>query len=697
MLSILYLLSTTIFGFIIKDFAGIKAPMPLAHGENTGIKMPGWTFNLPFCFIVGTTVFTTFHYFLSVFFASVIKNNTNPLFYSNVFGTCILSAVFIIYIFVLKKRQKNKINPFRPGRLLKSYYFYSILAVTAFSTYIIFYSFFVKDNIVHSGFSVFSDFAPHTAVINSFSKGHNFPAQYPHFAGDGINYHFFFFYLCGNLHYLGMRLDFAMNIPSIAGMAAFASLLGHLAVVITKRRNTFLIAPAMLIFRSSNAIFSYLNDLYDRRGFDISAIINDIIKTDIFIGKTKHDDWGLWALNVYANQRHLLWGFSLILIIIMLFVPTLETNFKDLRFAGYFVNKKLWVVENKNNLFVSIILIALLPYWHGSMLLTGLCVLFVMAFFAKERLSYLLVAATGVLASFFWTGIFSGGASSVADPSLYWGFISDDKSLTGVFVYLFNVIGVSFLLMYFILLTRKRRTGKVMMLGFISPMVLAITVSLTPDVTVNHKFIIASIAMFNIFIAEFVCRIFEYTGKQILKLKDNGASFSEKIKNHTKTVAAIVISLLLSLSIFTTGIVELIGYLNKNKNHFRVDLSGPVILWLESNTSPEDVFLTAPYHMNPLFFAGRKIFYGWSYYTWTAGHDTFARDIELKNLFSGYNGNISAFLDTAMKYNIKYAVIDSELLNNNEYTVDVEFFESNFEKVLYLPENNNTSIYRLFD
>jgi len=41
--------------------------------------------------------------------------------------------------------------------------------------------------------SVFSDFAPHLAVIRSFSFGSNFPTEYPHFADGTIRYHFLFF------------------------------------------------------------------------------------------------------------------------------------------------------------------------------------------------------------------------------------------------------------------------------------------------------------------------------------------------------------------------------------------------------------------------------------------------------------------------------------------------------------------------
>ena len=41
--------------------------------------------------------------------------------------------------------------------------------VTVFVTWMMFYVFHMKDGILYSGFSVFGDYAPHTAMMRSFS------------------------------------------------------------------------------------------------------------------------------------------------------------------------------------------------------------------------------------------------------------------------------------------------------------------------------------------------------------------------------------------------------------------------------------------------------------------------------------------------------------------------------------------------
>ena len=62
--------------------------------------------------------------------------------------------------------------------------------LTVFVTWMMFYVFHMKDGILYSGFSVYGDYAPHTAMMRSFSRGNNFPTQYPHYGGQDVKYHF---------------------------------------------------------------------------------------------------------------------------------------------------------------------------------------------------------------------------------------------------------------------------------------------------------------------------------------------------------------------------------------------------------------------------------------------------------------------------------------------------------------------------
>ena len=35
---------------------------------------------------------------------------------------------------------------------------------------------------------MYGDYAPHTAMMRSFSRGNNFPTQYPHYGGQDVKY-----------------------------------------------------------------------------------------------------------------------------------------------------------------------------------------------------------------------------------------------------------------------------------------------------------------------------------------------------------------------------------------------------------------------------------------------------------------------------------------------------------------------------
>ena len=62
-------------------------------------------------------------------------------------------------------------------------------------------------------------------MMRSFSRGNNFPTQYPHYGGQDVKYHFMFQFLVGNLEYLGLRLDLGYNLVSILSLAGFLMVL----------------------------------------------------------------------------------------------------------------------------------------------------------------------------------------------------------------------------------------------------------------------------------------------------------------------------------------------------------------------------------------------------------------------------------------------------------------------------------------
>ena len=127
----------------------------------------------------------------------------------------------------------------------------------------------------------------------------NFPTVYTVVAGDDVRYHFLFEFLVGNLEYLGLRIDLAFNIVSALSIISMFSLIYTLAVKITGKKLAGGLTVLFVAFRSSWSFFSFI------AGFkDYPSMIDGITANENFVGLTEHEDWGLWNLNVYLNQRH---------------------------------------------------------------------------------------------------------------------------------------------------------------------------------------------------------------------------------------------------------------------------------------------------------------------------------------------------------------------------------------------------------
>ena len=172
---------------------------------------------LPAAFGTGVLMLTWAVYVVSWMF-SVCAGAEHPLFYGNLLVMLVTALIFLMNF---HRKRKNGKTVFSAGNMVtrrwilkKEICLFVILAF--FVTWIMFYVFHMKDGVLYSGFSVYGDYAPHTAMMRSFSRGNNFPTQYPHYGGQDVKYHFMFQFLVGNLEYLehGGRIG---KVASIAG------------------------------------------------------------------------------------------------------------------------------------------------------------------------------------------------------------------------------------------------------------------------------------------------------------------------------------------------------------------------------------------------------------------------------------------------------------------------------------------------
>ena len=136
------------------------------------------------------------------------------------------------------------------------------------------------------------------------------------------------------------------------------------------------------------------------------------------------------------------------------------------------------------------------------------------------------------------------------------------------------------------------------------PVCFAFLFSLTPDIGVNHKYIMIAYGFLTIFWAVAVCRLWS--------------------RWHA---AGKVLGLLLAFSLTTTGIYDFVVILKDNDSEHRlaVNLNSHVTAWLAENLEKNDLILTPEYSMNEVTMSGAMLYLGWPYYAWSAGYDTYDR------------------------------------------------------------------------
>ena len=281
MLGLIYLLTA--------GMAGYEICKNLLLDKKSGTGVNNLWVMLPASFGTGVLLLTWAVY-VTAWFVSVYGEKRNPLFYGNLLVLMCAVAALAAGRYRSWRRgesffQEKTVTDKR--RFLKEIVFFSVLLI--FITYMMFYVFFIRDGVLYSGFTVYGDYAPHTAMMRSFSLGNNFPTQYPHFGGEDVKYHFMFQFLTGNLEYLGMRIDLAYNIVSIVSLLGFLMLLYQLALRITRKMCCGVLACIFFFFRSGAAFFKFAWE-----HLQAGDLLQTLSENTSFIGYTANEDWGLW-------------------------------------------------------------------------------------------------------------------------------------------------------------------------------------------------------------------------------------------------------------------------------------------------------------------------------------------------------------------------------------------------------------------
>jgi hypothetical protein len=294
----------------------------------------------------------------------------------------------------------------------------------------------------------------------------------------------------------------------------------------------------------------------------------------------------------------------------------------------------------------------------------GLLILAGFALFSDGKLDYAVMAGITILLSEIQSKIFM--TESSIGFSVYIGLLAEDTSAMGILWYLLQISGVFFVGLVFLALFVKRLQRSAMA-AFLLPLVFSFLVSLTPDISVNHKYVMISgafLAMFWAWLLAVISRKGWYTR---------------------------LLALVLAVVFMATGIYDFVIILRDNDRNHRlmVELDNDVTLWLEENLTSQDLILTPEYAMNEVTLSGVSMYCAWPYYAWSAGYDTDRRaGIATEIYTSGQPEVVQELVETE---EIDYILYEADMTYEGEDCRE-DIFEQLYPLV-YQSENGRIRIY----
>src|ERR1044071_9834072 len=256
--------------------------------------------------LVGLLLSTGFTYLAARHFASA----SNPLLWGDLL---FLGAASIFLINCRPKRDQLPVQLRVPGS--ETWDWVMLAIYCALACWMMFATLNFKEGRIEIGVTQWSDYGPNTAIIQNFAFGHNYPAEYPHFAHEPIRYHFLFYFLAGNLEFLGLNLALSENIISILTMVCLLALIMALGELLFKSRPIGILASALFFFHGNLNLIPFLRAQTSLKGA-LLAIYNLPGYLSSGYGY-RGEDWGVWTQVVYINQRHLASSIGIFLIVLI--------------------------------------------------------------------------------------------------------------------------------------------------------------------------------------------------------------------------------------------------------------------------------------------------------------------------------------------------------------------------------------------
>jgi DNA-binding beta-propeller fold protein YncE len=656
--------------------------------------------------LVGLLFSSWFTYLTALTFARASK----PLLWADlVFFAAGAAAIFVLHLRSRRglRQDAGFIEPRAPGSERWDWVTLGIYLVIA--CWMMFATLNVKGNTLQIGNNEWSDFGPNTAIAQNFVFGHNFPTQYPHFAGPPIRYHFLFYFQAANLEFLGLNLARSFNLLSILSLVCMLALVMALGQVLFSSRTVGRIASTLFFFHGTLSFIPFL-----RSQSSVAAALHSIFSLKDFLPSGypyRGELWGIWTQVVFLNQRHFASGIGILLIVLIFLIgryrqklpslaikpsadedtalwqrtiassigaeiSTLPADDKPMQSqepdatpigetqpAVNFATKVIKVIKetavSDRSFVFSGFLLGALPFWNALVFTAAFAVLLCLFVLFPYRRYMVGLGITAAVVAFPQIHFLRSGALPTAPSLFHWGYVIEQPTIAKVIKYLGFTFGVKWLLIALALIFVSwfhRRLFIAICILF----PLTFFTQLSAELLANHKFLNIWLILSNLFVAYALW-----------------ALWNTKIKGLVVTgrMSAVV----LAIPIFTGGIIDLFPIHNSHwvEMSYRND---PLVEWVRSQTKPHDVFLTDRFANHQILLAGRRIFYGTPSYAWGAGYDTTKRDGVYRQLFESKDPRLVFNL---LKDNrIAYVAFDNGV-RHGEFIKhpNEQIYANNFQKV----------------
>jgi len=506
----------------------------------------------------------------------------------------------------------------------------SAIGILLFSFFLMMYTFSYDANThdIRIATKLWSDFGAHIPLIRSFSYGENLsrllharPIESPLFPGEPIRYHFGFYALAGILEHLGLRIDWAVNIPSAIGFFLLIIGIFYLSYLLYRHER---IAWLSVLFFLFNGSLSFLR--FFREHPLSTTTITDIVTNTRFPAFGPWDGGDIsafWTLNIYTNQRHLGLSYALLLaVIILLYKPPKHTQYTPLLIGGM----------TSLLLFVNFAAAGIAALFFGWVFLIQ-----------KKSRMLLLQSAVIILPAFFLLRHMSNVNSSVAwqpgylmrtpNPGI-WSFVS----------FWFANVGLHSILIPVGLILSPKAVRRFLIGPLVILFILPNLYRFSPDMINNHKFFNFFLIIGNIVSAYAVMTLIKKAGQ---------------ITHHVwKRALQLTVGTILIIPLIISGVIDFFPLINDTKGSVQDARANADAEFVRTNTKPTDIIANSTWFYHPASIAGRPLLSGYTYFTWSYGYDQGKREALLTSIYRA--GSIDALCAIVRRTQVAFVELNEQ-------------------------------------